>query len=154
MAEGDPGTAQTAARRVLVVDDDALNRRVAAELCARLGLVVETAADGPAALAMLAARPFDLVLLDDRLPGMGGPAVAVELRRREAAGALPRLPVVGVTASVLPEDLDRLLGSGMDACLAKPLLPGELRAVVERLVPTREAPRSGLTPPSGQSRSG
>jgi two-component system sensor histidine kinase/response regulator len=134
------GTTATAPRRVLVVDDDELNRRVAAEQCVRLGLVAETAADGREALAALADRPFDLILLDDRLPGMDGSAVVRELRRREAAGGLSRLPVIGVTASVLPEDGDRLLAAGMDAYLAKPLMPAELAEIVARLAPS-DGPR-------------
>jgi CheY-like chemotaxis protein len=132
--------------RVLIVDDDELNRRVAAELCARLGLVAETVGDGTAALAALAERPFDLVLLDERLPGMDGRAVAREMRRREAAAGLAALPVIGVTASVLPEDRDRLIAAGMDACLAKPLLPAELRAEVDRLVPPTAPRRSRSIP--------
>ena len=75
--------------------------------------------------------------------------MARELRRREADVGPLRLPVVAVTASILPEDRDRLLAAGMDACLAKPLLAEELAAVVERLLPADRPPRTGAIPAPG-----
>jgi CheY-like chemotaxis protein/HPt (histidine-containing phosphotransfer) domain-containing protein len=88
-----------------------------------------------AALARLAMEPFDLVLLDGMMPGLDGPAVTREIRRREEAGSLPRIPIVGVTASILPEDRRRMLEAGMDDQIAKPLRPDELASVIERWLP-------------------
>ena len=72
--------------------------------------------------------------------------MARELRRREATAGLDPLPVVAVTASVLPEDRGRLLSAGMDDWLAKPILAAELAAVVERLLPRDRAPRTRAIP--------
>jgi CheY-like chemotaxis protein len=142
----DPAVTERATHRVLVVDDDELNRRVAAGLCAGLGLAVDAAAGGRAALTRLSERPFDLVLLDDRMPGLDGAGVVGELRRRETMAGLPPVPVIAITASVLPEDRDRLLAAGVDACLAKPLLAAELASVVAALLPADEPPRTRVIP--------
>jgi CheY-like chemotaxis protein len=130
-----PRQAHQSPARVLVVDDNELNRRAAAGQLERRGLVVVAVANGPEALDRLAAEPFDLVLLDAFMPGMGGAAVAREIRHREAAARLPAIPLVGITASVLPEDRDRALEAGMDALLAKPLDAGELADVLRRHLP-------------------
>ena len=119
-------------RRVLVVDDDGLNRRAAEALLARHGLDVVAVAGGRDALALLAREAFDLVLVDDRMPVPDGPAVVAEVRRRETANGRPRLPVIAITASVLPEDAERLTAAGMDEVLAKPLLASDVDAAVRR----------------------
>jgi CheY-like chemotaxis protein len=119
-------------RRVLVVDDDALNRRAAVALLARYRVDVVAVASGREALVVLASEAIDLVLLDDRMPAPDGQAVVAEVRRREAADGGPRMPVVAITASVLPEDTERLLAAGMDEVLSKPLLADELDAVLRR----------------------
>jgi two-component system sensor histidine kinase EvgS len=129
-ADGD--SAIPGGRRILVVDDDALNRRAVEVLLGRHRLEVVTVADGHAALEQIAAGTFDLVLLDDRMAPPDGPAVAAEIRRREHVGGWPRLPIVAITASVLPEDAARLLAAGMDEVLSKPLLAGELDAALRR----------------------
>ena len=112
--------------RVLVVDDSPVNRRFAETVAERQGLAVASAENGSAALDLLAAEPFDLVLLDGMMPGLDGPAVAREIRRREAAAGLDRIPIVALTASFLPEDRDRMLEAGMDDHLAKPYSPDDL----------------------------
>ncbi len=124
--------------RVLVVDDDALNRRAAEALLLHSNVALVTVigvADGAAALALVATEPFDLVLLDDRMPAPDGPAVAAALRRQEAAAGTRRIAVIGVTASVLPEDTERLIAAGMDAVVAKPLLAEELEGALRRWLP-------------------
>ncbi|MFL5687755.1 MAG: response regulator [Chloroflexota bacterium] len=119
-------------RRVLVVDDDALNRRAAEVLLGRHLLEVVTVSDGRAALERVAAETFDLILLDDRMAPPDGPAVAAEIRRREQVAGSPRIPIIAITASVLPEDAERLLAAGMDEVLSKPLLAAELDAALRR----------------------
>ena len=120
---------------VLVVDDNAMNRRVARSNLAGHAVSVEVATDGASALSRLAAQPFDLVLLDGFMPGLDGPAVAREIRRREAAANLDPIPIVAVSASVLPEDRRRMLEAGMNDYIAKPLRPEEIAMVLERWLP-------------------
>jgi two-component system, NarL family, sensor histidine kinase BarA len=149
--------------RVLVVDDSPVNRRFAETLVERRGLAVASAENGSAALDLLAAEPFDLVLLDGMMPGLDGPAVAREIRRREASAGLDRIPIVALTASLLPEDRDRMLEAGMDDHLAKPYSPDDLgrilgrrlgngvgrrtRPIPARTAPTAAAPAAGDGPP-------
>lgn len=109
-------------RRVLVVEDNAINRHIACELLARLGLAAETAEDGAAALALLDAQPtaFALVLMDVQMPGMDGYEAT---RRLRADPRFAELPVLAITAHVLAEDGRRCRESGMDDHIAKPFDP-------------------------------
>ncbi|MEX1361564.1 MAG: ATP-binding protein [Nannocystaceae bacterium] len=118
-------------RRVLVVEDNVVNQQVAQRMLERLGAHVEVAGDGEEALAMLQAVPFDLVLMDVQMPGMDGMTATAELRRREVGGASP-LPIVAMTAHVLPEDRERCLAAGMDDYVTKPIGRGELRRVLRQ----------------------
>lgn len=124
--------------RILVVDDNEANRRVARAHIQRLDAEATLAGDGRTALDLLSVRPFDLVLLDGMMPGMDGPATAREIRRREHAAALPPIPIVALTASVLPEERELLLEAGMDDHVAKPFRPEDIaRALVAWLPPER-----------------
>jgi CheY-like chemotaxis protein len=134
-------------RRVLVVDDNAVARRIAEALVERCGLAAASAESGSAALDVLALEPFDVVLLDGMMPGLDGPAVAREIRRREAAAGLEPIPIIALTASFLEEDRDRMLGAGMDDHLAKPYSEEELAEALDRRVPPG-SPRRTLPIPS------
>ena len=144
-----PDAPDAAPHRVLVVDDSALNRRVAETLVERRGLAVASVGSGSAALEMLAEEPFDLVLLDALMPGLDGPAVAREVRRREAAAGLDPIPIVAITASFLPEDRDRMLDAGMDDHLAKPYTDEDLDGVLGRRLATGSRRRTRPIPAIG-----
>ena len=128
--------------RILVVDDSESNRLLALLQLDRLGFDAVAVDGGWAALERLAEEPFDLVLLDGMMPGLDGPGTAREIRRREVIAGLPRMPIVALTASILPEDRSMVLDAGMDDHLAKPIRIEELARVLDlRLA---EAPsRSG-----------
>jgi CheY-like chemotaxis protein len=140
-------------RRVLVVDDNAINRRMAEALVERLGLAAASAESGSAALDILALEPFDVVLLDGMMPGLDGPAVAREIRRREAAAGLEPIPIIALTASFLEEDRARMLDAGMDDHLAKPYTAEELAHALDRRLPPG-SPRRIRTIPSTVARPG
>ncbi len=127
-----PAAAETArAPRVLVVDDHAVNREVAAVLLRALGCEVEEACDGVESLAAAAAAPFDLVLMDVRMPVMDGLEAT---RRLRADPATSGLAIVAMTADAMPEDVARCLAAGMDAHMAKPIShAGLLRTVTQAL---------------------
>lgn len=108
------------------MDDNETNLRLAQILLERLPVDATLVGDGHAALDLLAEQPFDLVLLDGMMPGMDGPATAREIRRRERAAGVPPIPIIALTASVLPEDRRRLLESGMDDHIAKPFRSEDL----------------------------
>jgi signal transduction histidine kinase/DNA-binding response OmpR family regulator len=144
---GDGGRDGGERPRILVVDDNETNRKVALVHLARHPVSATAVVDGMAALGRLATEPFDLVLLDGMMPGLDGAAVAREIRRREGAAGLAPIPVVGITASILPEDRRRMLEAGMDDQIAKPLRPDELASVLERWLPRTAVRRTVVIAP-------
>jgi CheY-like chemotaxis protein/HPt (histidine-containing phosphotransfer) domain-containing protein len=117
-------------RRVLVVDDDPVNRLVATAQIQELGYSAESADGGEAALALLAREPYDAVLLDCEMPRLDGYETCRRLRRREKEGR--RTPVIALTAHTAAAERERCLAAGMDDHLGKPVRSGELAAVLER----------------------
>jgi signal transduction histidine kinase len=121
-------------KRVLVVDDNAVNCKLASALLARMGIAVETAEDGRAGLDRISAGTFDLVLMDVEMPEMDGMSATRALRAREAAQGTPRLPVIALTANAMVEDRIRCQAAGMDGYVAKPIVVAQLKAEIERLL--------------------
>ena len=117
---------------VLLVEDNAVNRRLAEIVLTRRGHTVVAADTGADALRALGERCFDLVLMDLQLPGMDGIAATRAIRAAEA-GRDRRVPVLALTAHALPGVREQCLEAGMDGYLTKPLKPGELLEAVERL---------------------
>jgi CheY-like chemotaxis protein/anti-sigma regulatory factor (Ser/Thr protein kinase) len=115
--------------RVLVVDDNEVNREIIAEMLARLGHDVTIAADGEGALATLQAQTFDAVFMDVQLPGMSGLEVTRHFRATTTA-----TPVIGLTAHTSREARDRCLAAGMSAVLTKPVIAQQLEAALGSLV--------------------
>jgi signal transduction histidine kinase len=113
-------------RTILVVDDIATNRLVAAQLLIASGARVVEAASGPEALARLEKGGVDAVLLDLMMPGMDG----IETLRRVRSMPGPRMPVVAMTADVLAERSGALPPGLLDGFLPKPILPETLREVL------------------------
>jgi len=115
--------------RLLVVDDNDVNRILLVRMLEVLGLGADTAVDGLDAERALAARPYTAVLLDVRMPGEDGPAVTRWLRARED-GAARRTPVIAVSAAESPADRAACRAAGMDAFVAKPVNLADLRQVL------------------------
>lgn len=113
---------------VLVADDEPVNLRVAAALLRRAGYEVTAVGGGAAALAAAKEFPFDLVLVDVRMPDVDGLAVARGLR---TAGRTCR--IVALTASAAPDDLAAWRAAGMDGYLLKPLDAGRLAELLETI---------------------
>jgi CheY-like chemotaxis protein/HPt (histidine-containing phosphotransfer) domain-containing protein len=106
--------------RVLVADDGAVNREVACEALARLGIRAETVEDGRQAVEALAARAYDLVLMDGSMPELDGFAATRLIRAAEADGTRPRTAVVALTAHVMGAEAEAWREAGMDGVLHKP----------------------------------
>ena len=121
--------------RCLVVDDNAVNRRVAELVLVRCwpDAVVRCAASGQEALESLEQAPADVVFMDMVMPGMDGLETTRRLRRHPQA-ALARLPVVGLSAHTGEAERERCLQAGMDAVLPKPLQAQQLQETVEQLL--------------------
>jgi PAS domain S-box-containing protein len=129
--------------RILVVEDNAVNRKVALRMLERLGVRADAAADGRQALAAIEERAYDLVLMDCLMPEMDG-YEATEVLRLHEKGTGRRLPIVAMTASAMEGDRERCLAAGMDDYIAKPVRPETLRAVLRHwLGPETESAESG-----------
>jgi len=116
--------------RLLVAEDNEINRRVLAGMLRKIGCEVTFAVDGREAVQMVEQREFHLVLMDCQMPEMDG----YEASRRIRASNGPRamLPIVALTANVLPSDRDACLAAGMNDFLPKPVRLDVLRAAVAR----------------------
>jgi CheY-like chemotaxis protein len=135
--------------RVLVVDDNAVNRLVAQRLLECLGCSVVTAESGRESLEVLRGTSCDLVFMDCRMPGMDGFQATAAIRELEAESGR-RVPVVAVTANALEGDRESCLEGGMDDYVAKPIGMADLRAVLERWAPGRPVSEV-LVHPSGMN---
>lgn len=122
--------------RVLIVEDNPINRELTAEILQAAGCVAATANDGEQALARLANERFDLVLMDWHMPTMDGLSATRLLRAQEKAEGRPRLPVIALTASVLPGDREACEAAGMDGFIAKPFTCDELLCALSYWLPT------------------
>ncbi len=116
--------------RVLVADDNAINRMVTERMLQRGGHTVSLAENGLQAMEMALAGRFDLVLMDVQMPEMDGLAATVAIRRAETTAR--RTPIVGLTAHAFRGDRDRCLDAGMDDYVAKPVRREELEAAMAR----------------------
>jgi PAS domain S-box-containing protein len=119
--------------RLLVVEDSPVNQVVAVRTLERLGCECDVANDGHEALAALAARSYDAVMMDCQMPGMDGYEATAQLRRREAGGR--RTPVIAMTAHAMKGDAERCLAAGMDDYIAKPMRRELLLAALRRWIP-------------------
>ncbi len=130
-AEDRAGACRVEGLRVLVVEDDDLNRLTTIKLLERLGCEAVGAAGGREGLDLLDARAFDAVLMDIQMPGMDG----LEATRRIRGSARPGVAgifVAAVTAHALKGDRERFLAAGMDDYVSKPVDLDELCAVLAR----------------------
>ncbi len=118
------------ALRILVVEDNVVNQKVAVALLARAGHRVDVAPDGAQAVATVRSGGYDLVLMDIQMPEMDGYEATRTIRREEGPGA--HIPVIGMTAHAMKGDREIALEAGMDDYLTKPISPALLYEMVGR----------------------
>ncbi len=123
----------TAMSRVLVVDDNDTNRKVAGNILQRLGVSADFAEDGSEALQRVMRADYDVILMDCHMPVVDGFEATIALRRWEREHQRRHTPIVAVSASAFQEDRERCISAGMDDFVAKPLKLATIRAVIERL---------------------
>ncbi|MCW7754136.1 response regulator [Desulfobotulus sp. H1] len=123
---------EKAIRRILVVEDQAVNRMVVARILEHKGFCVELAEDAEEALAKLTLSPYDAVLMDMRMPGMDGLEATRSIRGGAAGERNRSVPVIALTANAAVEDRKDCLAAGMNDYLAKPVKPHTLLGTLRR----------------------
>ena len=115
--------------RVLVVEDNAVNQRVAVTMLAKFGIRAEVAANGREGLEKLRAQEYDLVFVDCQMPEMNGYEATTQIRRMDNSNR--QVPVVAMTAQAIDGSRERCLEHGMDDFIAKPVKLEDLKRALE-----------------------
>ena len=125
---------------ILVVDDNPVNQKVAANMLEKLGHRVNVASNGREAVESVTRLSYAVVFMDCQMPEMDGLEATKIIREQEqhlrlAGQVLPRIPIVAMTANAMQEDRERCLAVGMDDFISKPVTKKSLEAVLTRWVP-------------------
>jgi len=141
-----------AGARVLLVDDEPINREIARTLLEDAGLAVDTAEDGVEALAMAGVGGYAAILMDMQMPEMDGVEAARQIRQRRLCDAVP---IIAMTANAFVEDREQCLAAGMDDFLSKPVDPDLLFALLLKWIESGASFRpSGDVPTTSGAASG
>ena len=127
--------------KILVVEDEAINRMATVAMLGKLGFAAESVEDGDRVLDALARGRFDVVLMDIQMPRVSGEEATRRIRRASQDGVDPSIPVIALTAHAMEGDRERYLACGMNDYLAKPVDIAALgRAVARAAAPRRSSP--------------
>ena len=126
----EPAALEFTGRRVLLVEDNPVNQKVAYTLLKKLGCAVECAVNGREAVDITDGADFDLILMDCQMPEMDGFQATIAIRERE--GAARRTPIVALTAGAFGDDRERCRHADMDDFLTKPVRIQDLQAILSK----------------------
>ncbi len=122
--------------RVLVVEDNRVNQKVATALLAKLGIRADVASNGREAVQMVRDLPYDLIFMDCQMPEMNGYETTAAIRQME--GSIRQIPIVALTADAVNGSQERCLQAGMNGFVAKPIRVEDLLSALKTwLVPSR-----------------
>jgi signal transduction histidine kinase/DNA-binding response OmpR family regulator len=140
------------ALRILVAEDNAVNRQLVTALLGKRGHTVVTVVNGREAVAALEGGVFDAVLMDVQMPEMDGLEATAAIRRSEAVTGT-HVPIIGLTAHAMKGDREICLAAGMDEYLSKPINPKDLFALIESItgLPASAPPNSVMIPPPAEA---
>jgi two-component system sensor histidine kinase/response regulator len=128
--------------KILLVEDNPVNREVAVGMLESLGCVAHAAENGWLALEAMNNDAYDAVLMDCQMPVMDGLTATAELRRREQNSGGARVPIIALTANAMEGDRERCLAAGMDDFLSKPFSQQQLAALLKRWLALHVNPQS------------
>jgi signal transduction histidine kinase/AmiR/NasT family two-component response regulator len=131
---------------ILLVEDLPMNQELARAMVGRMGHRIDIAGDGIEALKAVSARHYDLILMDIQMPRMDG--ITATRRIRALGGPTSEVPIVAMTANVLPEQVREFLAAGMNGHVAKPVRQADLHAAISSALAARPASRRGLGAPA------
>jgi PAS domain S-box-containing protein len=120
--------------KILLVEDNPVNQRVAQRTLQNLAAEVTIANNGAEALERIADSNFDAVLMDCQMPVMDGFTATRRIRELELSRGTKRLPIIALTANVMSEDREKCLAAGMDAHLGKPIEPAQVIEALSRFL--------------------
>lgn len=124
------------APRLLVVDDNPVNQKVAVKMLEKLGCRVDLAGNGMEALAAICRHQYPLVFMDCQMPDLDGLETTRLLRSQEKPGE--HLPVIAMTANAMEGDRESCLKAGMDDFISKPIITSDLKKILARWVPQNQ----------------
>lgn len=133
-----PGQSRLAGRRILLAEDNEVNRRLATRLLERRGCTVLAASNGREVLAIWEREKVDLVLMDVQMPDIDGLEATRLIREREKTARRGHLPIITVTAHAMKGDREICLASGADGYISKPLEPEQLFSAIEQCLAGRK----------------
>jgi len=125
--------------KVLVVDDNVVNQKLASKMLQKLGHSVDIAVNGQLGFEQIQKVQYDIVFMDCQMPVMDGYTATGNIRKWEPEGT--RLPVVAMTANAMTGDRARCLEAGMDDYMTKPFKRADFEKNIETWVPKRESPK-------------
>jgi len=128
--------------KILLVEDNPVNREVAVAMLENLGCAADAAENGRLAIEAMTTATYDAVLMDCQMPVMDGLTATGEIRRREQASGAARVPIIALTANAMEGDRERCLAAGMDDFLSKPFSQQHLATLLRRWLALRALPES------------
>jgi len=141
--------------RILIAEDNSTNREVALGMLRKLGMRADAVADGAEAISALESIPYDLVLMDMRMPVMDGVEATRRIRDPQSVVLNHNIPIVAMTANAMQSDRDICLAAGINDFLPKPVSKSSLRGALKKWVrsPNAELTVSGqiLMPRTGHT---
>ena len=141
-AGGPTPAGRGAGPKILLVEDNPVNREVAVGMLESLGCTAVPAENGRLALEAMNDAAYDAVLMDCQMPVMDGLTAAGEIRRREQTCGAARVPIIALTANAMEGDRERCLAAGMDDFLSKPFTQQQLATLLRRWLALRALPES------------
>ncbi|MEW6441331.1 MAG: response regulator [bacterium] len=131
--------------KVLLVEDNLVNQKVAARMLEKEGCRCDIASNGLEAVEALSRMPYDLIFMDCQMPGMDGYEATRKIREMEGAGSR-RTPIIAMTACAMRGDRERCLEAGMDDYISKPVSTGVLGELLGRYLPCKGSSCAGEGP--------
>lgn len=118
--------------KVLVTEDEAINRMYITTILERNGWEIDEASDGLEAIEFIASNEYDVILMDISMPRLNGIDATIQIRKEESGDK--HLPIIALTAHAFPSDRKKFLEAGMDDVVVKPLNEETLIEVISKYV--------------------
>ena len=136
-----PSATHLVGTRVLLTEDNPVNRALATAILTGEGLLVDTAENGREAVEAVFAKPYDVVLMDIQMPEMDGYQASAKIREKEALLGRPPLPIIAMTAHAMKGDREKCLSAGMSDYVTKPIDTAKLFTTLEKWLGPQPAGR-------------